>query len=146
MASPRYEVFFIFDVFGAPVTGATPTFTTYKDSSGGALAAPAIAEIGGGAYRFLPVFADPTKGIVYVINTGANNYPERYYRYIRPEDWIADTTHQYLTGKWVIQTAGPDKYHLVCYDEDGATQLYKFELRDAAGSLTITNPFTRTPV
>ena len=146
MASPRAEVFTVLDAAGTPVTGATVVFLTYKNTAGVNLAQPAITEIGGGAYMFAPLFADPTKGIVYVADTGAGHLPRYYTRYIRPEDWDLDAVRQFLTGKWTIFTTGPMANQLVCYDDDGLTPLYTFDLRSAYGMPTTLNPYTRDPV
>jgi hypothetical protein len=91
MASPKLEVFFLYNsTTGAPLTGATPVFETYKDHLGADVTAPSISEIGGGAYKFTPVFADPNKGLVYVIDGGASSAPRRVDRFMRPEDWKLD--------------------------------------------------------
>lgn len=89
MASPKIEVFFLFDSSGLPLAGKTGiTFSSYSDETGAALSQPTIVEIGGGAYKFTPVF--PTdKGIVYVINTNGAN-PGRLVKFIRPEDFNLD--------------------------------------------------------
>ncbi len=49
------------------------------------------------------------------------------------------------SNKTEIFTSGPNQYHLVVYEDDDTTELYRFELRDASGALTFTNPFSRTP-
>lgn len=93
MASPKLEVFFLFDqTTGEPVTGQTGiAFETYKNDQGvNVLPQPTISEIGGGAYGFLPVFADADRGIVYVIECGSDVSPARVSRYMRPEDWRTD--------------------------------------------------------
>ena len=146
MASPRVEVFIVLDAAGTPVTGATITFSTYKNTAGANLAQPAITEIGGGAYMFTPVFLDPTKGIVYVADTGAGHLPRYYTRYIRPEDWDLDDVRQFLTGKWQIFTSGPNANQMICYDDDGTTPLYTFNLLSSTGVPSTLNPYTRDPV
>ena len=50
------------------------------------------------------------------------------------------------TNKWQIFTSGPDANRLVVFEDDDITPLVKFDLKDAAGSATTTNPFTRIPV
>lgn len=95
MASPKYEMIFLYDAAtGAPLPGvSTLTFDTYKDDLGNAITQPSIVELpgGDGAYGFIPVFADPARGIRYIIDSGNDDaIPRRYARYMRPEDWNTD--------------------------------------------------------
>lgn len=88
MASPKIEVFFVFDATtGLPLAGLTPTFLSYTDDLGAGLTPPAISEIGGGAYKFTPAF-NASRGIVYVIATGGN--PTYACKFMRPEDYTDD--------------------------------------------------------
>lgn len=152
MASPKLEVFFIYNLAtGAPQTGiAGITFDTYKNDLGVNVANPTISEIGGGAYGFTPVFADPARAIVYVINVNNVAYsPQRVARFMRPEDWTTDdisTLLDYESGKWEIVTTGGDANRIIYYAADGVTVLKKFDLTDDNGDPTSTNPFVRTPV
>lgn len=161
MASPKIEVIFIYnEITGAPVTGATFTFETYKDHTGVNLTAPSITEIGGGAYCFTPSFTTD-KGIVYILRTDtANATPKRVSRYMRPEDWNTDNSDLPISslsatidelsaiakGKWEIKTTGPDANRLILYDTDGITVIQKFDLKDASGSPTTTSIYRRDPV
>lgn len=95
MASPKYEMIFLYDAnTGAPLPGVTTlAFDTYKDDLGNALTEPAIVELpgGDGSYGFIPVFADPDRGIRYIIDSGDDAaIPRRSARYMRPEDWNTD--------------------------------------------------------
>lgn len=149
MASPKIQVFFLYDLAtGLPLTGATPTFSTYKDDTGVNLAQPSIVEIGGGAYKFLPVFTTD-KGIAFVIDAGASSNPRYVAGFLRPEDFYLDRVedmYQEHFGKWEIFTTGPDVNRLVLYRDDGVTVLKKFDLHNAAGVATTVNPYRRTPV
>lgn len=154
MASPKIIVFWLYDATtGARLTGATPTFEIYQDDTGAAITPqPTITEIGGGAYKFTPVF--PTdKWILYVINTGAGVIPAKKEATLRPEDYIEDALEAGLIdltdvalGKWEVRTTGPDANRLILYREDGVTVLKKFDLTSSIGAPTTTNPFKRTPV
>lgn len=152
MASPKAEVFFLYDpATGGPKTGVTVTFDTYKDTSGSNVSQPSITEIGGGAYMFVPVFADLSKGIVYVVNAGSTAAPQRQARYMRPEDWNTDNSDwsvanlkEWQQGSWEIKTSGGDANKLIIYGTDGVTVLHKFPLTDAAGNPTSTSAFKRS--
>lgn len=92
MASPKLEIFYIYDpATGLPLPGVVPTFSKYTDNLGNPIAQPAISDYGGGAYGFTPVFADPTKGILYLVDTTGKS-PLYYGRYMRPEDWNEDNS------------------------------------------------------
>lgn len=148
MTSPRIVAFFLYDeTTGTPLTGAVPVFDTYKDDTGTNLTAPAITEIGGGAYKFTPVF--PTnKGIVYVIDGTAGSTPRRQSAFLRPEDYNLDVItdlQDEMLGEWKIFTSGPDANRMVLYRIDGSV-LKKFDLQNSAGSATTSNPFRRVPV
>lgn len=151
MASPKIEVFFLYDAStGAPLTGASPTFDTYKDDLGADLAQPTISEIGGGAYKFTPdLTTDPARGIVYIVDGGASAAPRRQARYVRPEDFAPDLVQDLWDmefGKWEIKTSGADINRLITYRTDGVTILKKFNLFDSAGVPTSINPFRRDPI
>lgn len=92
MASPKVEVFFAFDsITGLPKPGLAPTFSKYTDETGAAIVPqPSISDVGGGAYEFTPVFANPAHGIIYQAATGAS--PGYWGRYMRPEDWNDDNS------------------------------------------------------
>lgn len=149
MASPQIIVFTIFDSSNNPLTGQAGlmSFTTYKNEIGTNLSAPTIVEVGGGAYKFTPTFAT-NHGIAWVINTGAGANPPSLFGYIRPEDFYPDQI-QDLTdeafGKWQIFTIGGNANKLILYRADGVTILKTFDLQDASGNPTTTNPFIRVP-
>jgi len=148
MSAPKIAVFFIYsEMTGAPLPGATPVFDSYVDDTGTPVAPPVISEIGGGAYKFTPVF--PTdKGLVYVIDSGIGATPRYQAGFLRPEDYnidfITDLNDQAF-GKWQVVTIGGDANRLVLYRQDGSV-LKKFDLVDANGNPTFTDPFRRNPV
>lgn len=149
MASPKILVFALFRASdGTPFTGQTPTFSNYTDETGSAVTPPAISEIGGGLYKFTPVF--PTDhGIAFVIDAGASAASRYVYGYLRPEDYYLDKIldlQDEVLGKWEVVTSGLDANRLVLYRQDGTTVLVKFDLTDNSGSPTTTAPYKRTPV
>jgi hypothetical protein len=150
MASPAIEVLFFYSAStGAPLTGLTPTFTTYTDTSATPVAQPVISEIGGGAYKFTPVLT-ASQGIVYVVDGGATASPRYQTRYIRTSDFagLDDvlTLLKYAEGRYKIFTSGPDANRLVLYDTDDVTVLIKFDLYNSAGSAAASNTYERVPV
>jgi hypothetical protein len=152
MASPKLEVFFLFNqTTGAPKTGqAGIAFSCYKNSNGVDLTPPAITEIGGGAYGFIPTLPeDKSLGVVYVVSTGSGVMPMYFTRYIRPEDYTTDDIpliKAVSVGKWQVFTEGDDANRLVLYDLDGTTVIARFDLKDDTGEPSATKPFSRTPV
>lgn len=149
MASPKIVTFFLYDeATGLPLTGASPAFDTYKDTDGSNVSQPTITEVGGGCYKFTPVF--PTdKGLVFIINGGAGVIPRRQSGFMRPEDYNLDIltdVKDEMFGKWEIKTSGPDVNRLILYREDGITVLKKFDLYNSSGLPSTVNPFKRQPV
>ena len=156
--SPIYESFTIYsNATGLPVTGAAGgfTFNTYKDSSGGSPAQPSIVELGGGDYGFIPVFADPTKGITYTIQSPAGSSPAYFSRYMRPEDWNgdeipaikADTQRIKVVseGRRKVFTTGPNANKEQYFDTDNTTVLQTYDILDSSGNPTSSTPFERVP-
>lgn len=152
MASPKLEVFFLFNqTTGAPKTGQGGiSFSCYKNSNGADLTPPTISEIGGGAYGFIPTLpSDASLGLVYVINTGSGVMPTHVTRYVRPEDYTTDEIpliKAVSIGKWQVFTDGDDANRLVLYDLDGTTVIARFDLKDDEGNPSAVKPFSRTPV
>lgn len=105
--SPKIEVFTFYSAStGLPLSGLTPTFSTYKNSSGTTLSTPTISAVGAsGVYKFTPSFADPDKGIVYIVDGGATANPRYHARYVRPEDWNLPTSTT-VSGTGYIVTPG----------------------------------------
>lgn len=150
MGSPKEVVFFVYDAStGAGKTGWTGslTFDIYINDVGGAISQPTITEVGGGAYKFTPVFPANTP-IICIVNGTVAVFPQRQSFYLRPEDYLVDSIQDLwdeVLGKWQIFTTGPDANRLVLYRQDGSV-LKKFDLTDGVGAPTYTSPFTRTPV
>lgn len=89
MASPRDVVFELFDASAVPLTGQAPSFTSYRDNTGTPVTPPAITELGGGQYKFTPVFPS-NKYLACMIDGGASANPRYQGLYVRPEDYDVD--------------------------------------------------------
>jgi hypothetical protein len=143
MASPKLEVFVVFDSSGNPLPGilGSMSFSSYKNDQGTDIVPqPTLIEVGGGAYGFIPTFADQARGIVYVVNAGATASPQFIWRYMRPEDWNADLITRlqaFAEGHWKIFTTGPDAFRLVLYDKNGTTAIQKWDLKDFTGNPSV---------
>ncbi len=156
MASPKYEVFTLFNNSGAPLAGQTGmVFAVYQDDTGGAVAPPSIVEFGGGLYGFIPTLpASPARGLVYLLNTNGAN-PAYVSRYVRPEDYNPDgipaqtatlaSLLKILKNRYKIWLTGGDAFKLVMYDDDGVTPLFKFNLLDSLGAASTNPVFERVP-
>lgn len=143
MASPQIVVFALFDATTqAPLTGQTPTFSSYMDETGLALTHPAITELGGGLYKFTPTLV-VNHGIVYMIDGGASAAPRYQYNFIRPEDYYEDfiiSVKKMFLNRWKVVGN-----QLLVYDDDKTTVLFTFNLFDDAGSPTMLRIFERVP-
>lgn len=172
MSSPKIEVVFIYDNSGNPLAGQTigvgeVEFILYKDDLGVDLAKPTITAVGGGAYKFTPVFP-ANRGIAYIMKTGTGGNPKSIAKFMRPEDFNIDNADvptssvgvtgiaaveakvdellQINKGKWEIKYTGLDANRLIIYQADGVTVLKKFDLFDKDGLPTSINPFKRVPL
>ena len=59
---------------------------------------------------------------------------------------IIELLQKYEQGRWKVHSTGPDANRLVIYDTDTVTPLIKFDLKNAAGAATSTDPFERVKV
>lgn len=156
--SPKIVVFWLYDAStGAPLAGQTPVFTTYKDDLGVDVSQPAISAIGGGAYKFTPVFSSG-RGIAFSISSGSTALPLYQSGYLRPEDYYVDEIDGMSTSVTAIEAAATiiKKFQtnrwkvvsnqLIIYDDDGTTPYVTFNLFDSNGSPTTTKIFERVPV
>lgn len=89
MASPRAIGFTLFDVNGAPLPGQVPVFSVYCDETGVDIAPPAIIEIKGGGYYFVPVF-NLNRDLYYLVDAGINAYPRYFSELLRYENFDVD--------------------------------------------------------
>jgi hypothetical protein len=139
MPSPQIVQFTLIDPSTfAPVTGAVPTFVTYKDETGTNLSQPTIHEVGGGAYYFTPVFTlDHT--IHYLINPNASSQPVRVAGMVRPEDFAQE-------GQWRIFNTGGNTNQLWYYAADNTTVLAKYDLFDFDGNPASVGVAQRVPL
>jgi hypothetical protein len=180
MSSPKLETIFIFNQStGVPLSGQSSLmfFDCYRDDLGNSITPPTITEIGSaGVYKFTPVFADPARGIVYILNCGTGANPQRVTRYMRPEDWNSDNTDVLSStlatsstatglssaiasiqtdttllldcelGDESVVASGSDANRFIKYKQDGTTIIKKYNLTDANNVPTVTDPFNRKGV
>ena len=158
MATPTPEIFFVFDaITGAPKAGlvGTLTFSSYKDEAGSDITPPTFTQIAAGIYKFTPSFANPgVHGIVYLINCGAGSNPPYIGRYMRSEDYAADTVptigsqvqdvYDSNFGEHSVNTSGPDANKLVV-KRPNSSVLVKFDLFDKDNNPAFRNITRKTP-
>lgn len=129
-----------------------------------------------GIYKFTPVFTDPSRCICYTLSTGTGANPVYLTRQMRPEDWNGDNTDVASStlatsseattitsaiasvqtdtttiincelGDEVVVTSGGDINRLVKYEQDHTTVIKKFDLTDANGTPTTTDPYSKVGV
>ncbi len=154
MASPRAIGFTVYDLAGAPLAGAVPVFTVYCDQAGtDILPVPAIIEIKGGGYYFIPTLVAGSN-LYYTIDCGANTLDRYQTGLVRPESFDVDllptidasaaiaATQATLGAKFggnssEIPTAGPNLNTEIVYDDDGVSVLAQYDLFDENGNPTI---------
>lgn len=95
MAAPI--TFGLYNVDGSPRTTAVPVFVHYVNKAGGVRSQPAINELSGGQYGFIPSDNDEATGTVYLIDAGVGSAP----RYVYGE--ICTVDNPFLT--WVTFSA-----------------------------------------
>jgi len=144
---------------GSPIAAGllalTPTFASFRDVAAGtdlSGSAPIISAVGEGVFKFtmdwtLAAFAGVTSismiidaGTGVVINneryiTGRINLSDDY-----PED--IDTILEVSLGTWEV-TAGNQ---LILYEQDGTTEIARYDLTDISGTPTVVAPAKRTKV
>lgn len=165
MASPHVVGFALFsNVDGSPLTGQTPTFSTYCDETGSdILPKPPITEVKGGLYVFTPSF-HANHLLCYVIDAGVNSLSRYFTDILRPESFDVDQiataatnaasaaaaatnaatvstiVKKIQTNRWIVASN-----QLIIYDDDRTTPLYTFNLFDQNGIPTMTSIFQRVP-
>lgn len=105
--SSPLEIFFLFSAStGAPLTGATPTFTQYIGVTGSAVTQPSISAIGGGAYKFLPDFSSNTDGVTYILDAGTSASSRYHGRFMTASDWDAGSSTIYVGVPYLLVEPG----------------------------------------
>jgi len=89
MSSPKAIGFTLYDINGAPLPGQIPVFLTYCEETGTDIPAPAIIEIKGGGYYFIPTF-NVNRDLYYLIDGGVNSFPRYYSELLRYESFNVD--------------------------------------------------------
>jgi hypothetical protein len=107
MASPRREIYLATNATsGAPLSGLTPTFLTYKDETGTNLTQPSITEVGTtGIYMFTPTL-QINHIIVYVIDNGASAANRYEWGTIRAEEYDIDLVAGNPAATWDVVRSG----------------------------------------
>ena len=144
---------------GSPVAagllGLTPTFASFRDVAAGtdlSGSAPAITAVGEGVFKFTmdwtAVAFSGVDSISIVIDAGAGitTTSERFItgRINRVDDFASDidTILEVSIGTWEV-TAGNQ---LILFEQDGVTEIARYDLTDISGSPTNTAPAKRTKV
>ena len=148
-------------VLGSPLgaTGLTPTFASFiniTNTNSLIGSAPAIVEVGDGHYKFDLDWSNfaSVDYISAVIDLGAvvASDNERYIiaRLNRNDNFPSVVSESYSSlqkllqielGKWEITGN-----QLILFEEDGVTEIHRFNLFDAAGDPTSSAPSRREPV
>lgn len=73
---PSRVAFALYQPDGSPKLDAVPIFTDYRGKNGTPRAQPAIVNLGGGLYAFVPTDDDVEAGVAYVIDSGPTSSPQ----------------------------------------------------------------------
>lgn len=129
---------------GTPETGLTPTLDAWTTDTTQVLTNVSMTEIGGGFYVYDFTSYEDSEDYVFRADGGVSLPATE--RYVTMANEVGEVTDQAKkvrkveTNKMIIQNNV-----LTIYDDDGVTELYKFDLKDVQGNPDQVNVFRRIP-
>lgn len=129
-----------FNSQGVPATGLSPTVDVWKTDGTNVVIAQAMTEIAGGFYYYDFTAYDDDED--YVIRADGTSTLTGYDRYVYSSNETAGVGKilKIEKNKWEIKSN-----QMVFYDDDGTTELYKFDLKTRSGTPTERDVFSRSP-
>lgn len=144
---------------GSPIAagllGLTPTFGSFRDVAAGtdlSASAPAITAVGEGVFKFTldwtAVAFTGIDSISMVVDAGVTIVitSERFIsgRLNRVDDFAddIDTILEVSIGTWEVTVGN----QLILFEQDGVTEIARYDLTDISGAATNTAPAKRTKV
>jgi len=125
---------------GAPKTGLSPTIDVWTLDGTQVVTSQAQTEIAGGFYSYdFTTYDDDEDYCIRADGTSALQGDERYL-FSTNETAGVGRILKIEKNKWEIKDN-----QMIFYDDDGTTELHKFDLKTKAGAPTEENVFSRTP-
>ena len=130
-----------FNSQGVPSTELSATIDVWETDGTQVVTAQAMTEIAGGFYYYDFTAYDEDED--YVIRADGSSTLTGYDRYKYQSNETAGVGNilKIEKNKWAIV-----RNQMIFYDDDGTTELYKFDLKDARGAATSKDFFSRTQV
>lgn len=132
------ELLAFFTNKGVPATGLSPTMDVWKLDGTQVVTAQAMTEIAGGFYSY--DFTTYDEDINYVIRADGTATLSGSDRYVYASNETAGIGKilKIEKGNWEINGS-----QMIFYDDDGVTELYKFDLKDRRGLPTERDVYKR---
>ena len=130
-----------FEDSGLPKTGLTPTLSIWGLDGTKELDEVNMTEIDGGFYYYDFGEYDETKDYCIRANGGVGlNNSDRYIVSTNETAGVGNLL-KVQKNKWKLE-----KDQLIIYDDDGTTEIYKFDLKNQRGSPSMRDVYSRVPV
>jgi hypothetical protein len=125
---------------GVPKTGLSPTLDVWEADGSQVVTAQAMTEIAGGFYKYdFTTYDEDEDYCIRADGTATLSGAERYV-YSTNETGGVGKILKVQKNKWEIKGN-----QMIFYDNDGTTELYKFNLQTKSGSPTEKDVFKRIP-
>jgi len=125
---------------GTPATGLSPTIDVWTLDGTQVINAQAMTEVAGGFYFYdFTTYDEDENYVIRADGTSTLTGSDRY-SYNSNETAGIGKILKIEKNKWEIKSG-----QMIFYDDDGTTELYKFDLQTRAGDPTETDVFKRIP-
>lgn len=125
---------------GTPKTGLTPSLDVYKTDGTKAIDGESMIEIAGGFYYYDFSDYDETEDYFIQADGGATLRDSDRYVISTNETAPIGNLLKVQKNKWKLENN-----QMIIYDDDGTTELYKFDLKNNRGSPSMKDVYERTP-
>jgi len=135
------NIIVFFTQSGSPKTGLSPIVNVWKVDGTQVVTDQAMTEVNGGFYTYdFSTYDDDEDYCIVADGTSTLSGSERY-KFSTNETAGVGKILQIEKGNWKIHGN-----QMIFYSDDGSTELYKFNLKDKAGTPTEVDVFSREGV
>ena len=135
------NIIVFFTQSGSPKTGLSPIVNVWKVDGTQVVTDQAMTEVNGGFYTYdFSTYDDDLDYCIVADGTSTLSGSERY-KFSTNETAGVGKILQIEKGNWKIHGN-----QMIFYSDDGSTELYKFNLKDKAGTPTEVDVFSREGV